>query len=154
MEYRKGTVGRVFSVRFDEGDLFLEEFIELIKKENIRQGWFHILGGLREADVVTGPKEPTMPPDPVWREVRGAREVMGTGSIFWDDNEPKIHLHAAMGHHGDTLTACVRKGTKVYLVLEVMIIEMEGFDAGRPWYEKGTTSWIFFNKKSDGCILK
>ena len=137
MEYRKGTVGRVFSVRFDEGDLFLEEFIELIKKENIRQGWFHILGGLREADVVTGPKEPTMPPDPVWREVRGAREVMGTGSIFWDDNEPKIHLHAAMGHHGDTLTACVRKGTKVYLVLEVMIIEMEGFDVGRPWYEKG-----------------
>jgi predicted DNA-binding protein with PD1-like motif len=95
------------------------------------------LGGLREADVVTGPKEPTMPPDPVWREVRGAREVMGTGSIFWDDNEPKIHLHAAMGHHGDTLTACVRRGTKVYLVLEVMIIEMTGFDAGRPWYEKG-----------------
>ncbi|MBW2506230.1 MAG: DNA-binding protein [Deltaproteobacteria bacterium] len=137
MEYRKGTIGRVFSVRFDEGDLFLEELIELIKKENIRQGWFHILGGLREADVVTGPKEPTMPPDPVWREVRGAREVMGTGSIFWDDNEPKIHLHAAMGHHGDTLTACVRKGTKVYLVLEVMIIEMTGFDAGRPWYEKG-----------------
>ncbi len=137
MKYRKGTVGRVFSVRFDEGDLFLEEFIELIKKENIRQGWFHILGGLREADVVTGPKEPTMPPDPVWREVRGAREVMGTGSIFWDDNEPKIHLHAAMGHHGDTLTACVRKGTKVYLVLEVMIIEIAGFDAGRPWYEKG-----------------
>lgn len=137
MEYRKGTVGRVFSVRFDEGDLFLEELMELIKKENIRQGWFHILGGLREADVVTGPKEPTMPPDPVWREVRGAREVMGTGSIFWDENEPKIHLHAAMGHHGDTLTACVRKGTKVYLVLEVMIIEMAGFDAGRPWYEKG-----------------
>jgi len=137
MEYRKGTVGRVFSVRFDEGDLFLEELMELIKKENIRQGCFHILGGLREADVVTGPKEPTMPPDPVWREVRGAREVMGTGSIFWADNEPKIHLHAAMGHHGDTLTACVRKGTKVYLVLEVMIIEMAGFDAGRPWYEKG-----------------
>jgi predicted DNA-binding protein with PD1-like motif len=137
MEYRKGTIGRVFSVRFDQGDLFLEEFIRLIKKENIRTGWFHVLGGLREADVVTGPKEPTMPPEPVWREVRGAREVLGTGSIFWDDEEPKIHLHAAMGHHGDTLTACVRKGTKVYLVLEVMIIEMAGIDATRPWYEKG-----------------
>ena len=78
-----------------------------------------------------------MPPEPVWKEVRGAREVLGTGTIFWDDNEPKIHLHAAMGHHGDTLTACVRKGTKVYLVLEVMIIELEGIDATRPWYEKG-----------------
>jgi predicted DNA-binding protein with PD1-like motif len=38
MEYRKGTIGRVFSVRFDEGDFFLEEFIQLIKKENIRAG--------------------------------------------------------------------------------------------------------------------
>ena len=137
MEYRTGTIGRVFSVRFDEGDYFLEELITLIKKENIRNGWFHLLGGLREADVVTGPKEPTMPPEPVWREVRGAREVLGTGTIFWDADEPKIHLHAAMGHHGDTLTACVRKGTKVYLVLEVMIIEMEGIDATRPWFEKG-----------------
>jgi predicted DNA-binding protein with PD1-like motif len=137
MEYRKGTIGRVFSIRFDEGDLFLEEFIQLIKKEDIRSGWFHILGGLREADVVTGPKEPTMPPEPVWREVRGAREVLGTGSIFWDADEPKIHLHAAMGHHGDTLTGCVRKGTKVYLVLEVMIIELRNIDATRPWYEKG-----------------
>ena len=137
MEYRKGTIGRVFSVRFDQGDLFLEEFILLIKKENIRTGWFHVLGGLSEAGVVTGPKEPIMPPEPVWREVRGAREVLGTGSIFWDEDEPKIHLHAAMGHHGDTLTACVRKGTKVYLVLEVIIFEMEGIDATRPWYEKG-----------------
>jgi predicted DNA-binding protein with PD1-like motif len=137
MDYRKGSIGKVFSVRFDEGDFFLEELTELIRKENIRSGWFHVLGGLREADVVTGPKEPTMPPDPVWRKVRGAREVLGTGTIFWDDNEPKIHLHAAMGHHGDTLTACVRKGTKVYLVLEVILIELEGIDATRPWYEKG-----------------
>ena len=145
MEYRKGTIGRVFSVRFDEGDFFLEEMIELIRKENIRTGWFHVLGGLREADVVTGPRQPTMPPEPVWREVRGAREVLGTGTVFWDGNEPRIHLHAAMGHHGDTLTACVRKGTKVYLVLEVMIIEMEGIEATRPWYEKGGFNRVTFS---------
>lgn len=144
MEYKKGSVGRVFSIRFDEGDYFLEEFLRLIKKENIRNGWFHVLGGLREAEVVTGPKEPTMPPEPVWREVRGAREVLGTGSVFWDRDEPKIHLHAAMGHHGDTLTACVRKGTKVYLVLEVMIMELEGFEASRPWYDKGGFNRLTF----------
>ncbi len=145
MEYRKGKVGRIFSVRFDEGDFFLEELINLVKSENIRTGWFHVLGGLREADVVTGPKEPTMPPEPVWSEVRGAREVLGAGSIFWDGEEPRIHLHAAMGHHGDTLTACVRKGTKVYLVLEVMIIELDGIDATRPWYEKGGFNRVTFS---------
>lgn len=137
MEYRKGKIGRVFSLRFDEGEPFLEELIALIRKEEIHQAWFHVLGGLREADVVTGPKEPTMPPDPVWRQIRGSREVLGTGSIFWEGSEPKIHLHAAMGHHGETLTGCVRKGTKVYLILEVLIIELEGFAAGRPWFEQG-----------------
>ena len=145
MDYRKGTIGRVFTVRFDEGDLFLEGLLKIIAEEKISCGWFHVLGGLREADVVTGPKEPVMPPEPVWSEVRGARETMGTGSIFWDDNEPKIHLHAAMGHHGETLTVCVRKGTKVYLVLEVVIFEIEGINASRPWYEEGGFNRLTFS---------
>ena len=145
MDYRKGAIGRVFAVRFDEGDLFLEGLLEIITEEKITNGWFHVLGGLREADVVTGPKEPVMPPEPVWNEVRGARETMGTGSIFWDGNEPKIHLHAAMGHHGDTLTACVRKGTKVYLVLEVVIFEIDGIHASRPWYAEGGFNRLTFS---------
>ena len=145
MDYRKGTIGRVFTVRFDEGDLFLEELLKLIKDEKITSGWFHVLGGLREADVVTGPREPVMPPDPVWSEVRGARETIGTGSIFWDGEEPKIHLHAALGHHGETLTACVRKGTKVYLVLEVVIFEIDGINATRPWYEEGGFNRLTFS---------
>jgi len=144
MDYRKGTVGRVFAVRFDEGDLFLEGLLKIITEEKIINGWFHVLGGLREADVVTGPREPVMPPEPVWNEVRGARETIGTGSIFWDGNEPKIHLHAAMGHHGDTLTACVRKGTKVYLVLEVVIFEIDGINASRPWYAEGGFNRLTF----------
>ena len=145
MDYRKGTIGRVFIVRFDEGDLFLEGLLKIISEEKITSGWFHVLGGLREADVVTGPREPVMPPEPVWSEVRGARETMGTGSIFWDGDEPKIHLHAALGHHGDTLTACVRKGTKVYLVLEVVIFEIDGINASRPWYEKGGFNRLTFS---------
>ena len=144
MDYRKGTIGRVFIVRFDEGDLFLEGLLKIISEEKITSGWFHVLGGLREAYVVTGPREPIMPPDPVWREVRGARETIGTGSIFWDGDEPKIHLHAAMGHHGETLTACVRKGTKVYLILEVVIFEIDGINATRPWYERGGFNRLTF----------
>ena len=144
MEYRTGTINRVFAVRFDEGEDFLGGMRQLIIKEDIRCGWFHILGGLREADVVTGPKEPVMPPEPVWKDVQGARETLGTGSIFWDKDEPKVHLHAAMGHHGDTLTACVRKGTKVYLVLEVYIIEIDGMQANRPWFPEGGFNQLTF----------
>ena len=144
MEYRSGSVGRIFVVRFDEGDDFLGGMKEMIAKENIRSGWFHVLGGIREADVVTGPKEVVMPPEPVWKEVREAKEVLGAGSIFWDEKEPKIHLHTALGHHGDTLTACMRENTKVYLVLEVCIIEISGIDVSRPWYEKGGFNRVTF----------
>lgn len=144
MEYRVGNIGRVFTVRFDEGDDFLNGLKELATKEDIRNGWFHVLGGMRQAEVVIGPVEPVMPPEPIWREVSGAREVLGFGSIFWDQDEPRIHLHAALGDHGETMTACVRKNTRVYLILEVCIIEVIGIDATRPWFEKGKFNRLTF----------
>jgi len=137
MDYRTGSIGRVLTIRFDHDDDFLEGLKEIVLKENIENGWFQILGAVRHADVVIGPEEPVMPPTPIWTNVDEAREVIGTGSIYMDEEEPMLHLHAAMGFHGDTLTACVRKNTKVYLVLEVLLFELEGIDAGRPWYEKG-----------------
>lgn len=144
MEYAGGRAGRVFTVRFDDGDDFLAGLRQVVVRENIRCGWFWVLGGLRDAEVVTGPKEAVMPPDPIWRRLDSVRETLGSGSIFWDEQEPKIHLHAAMGHHGDTLTACVRRGTTTYLVLEVCILEIEGITASRPWYPAGGFNRLTF----------
>ena len=144
MDYRTGSIKRVFAVRFDEGEDFLGSLRELIIKEDIRSAWFHILGGLRQAEVVTGPKEPVMPPEPVWAKLDGAHEALGSGSIHWEGEEPRIHLHAALGHHGETITACVRKGTKVYLILEVLILELDGLDAGRPWFAEGGFNRLSF----------
>lgn len=136
MDYRTGSIGRVLTIRFDHGDDLLGGLTEIVKKENIRNSWFQVIGGIREIDLVTGPKEPVMPPDPVWREVRDARETLGSGSIFRDENDaPKIHLHAALGHHGETITGCLRKGSRTYLLLEVILFEICGFTAGRPWSE-------------------
>lgn len=137
MEYRKGEIGRVFTVRFDEGDDFLAGLTGMVIKENIQSAWFQVLGGLRKAEVVIGPRAPVMPPEPVWRELNGAFEVLGIGSILRDNDEPRIHFHAAMGKHGETLTACVRKNIRVYLVLELFIIELVGMEVSRPWYEAG-----------------
>lgn len=146
MEYRTGRIARVFTLRFDEGDDLLAGLTEVAVKEDIRCAWFHLLGGLRQGDVVTGPKEPVMPPEPVWRELRETREVLGGGSIFWDGEQPRIHLHAALGHHGDTVTGCVRAQTRTYLVLEVMIIEIAGIDATRPWYATGGFNRLTFDQ--------
>ncbi len=145
MEYRTGKVGRVIVIRFDHEDDFLKDLLHVIKKEKIFSGWFQILGGMKKADVVIGPKKPVMPPEPIWHEVQEARETLGLGTIFWEGEEPKIHLHAAMGDHGNTLTCCVRKGTLVYLILEVIICEIEGLNADRPWFEEGGFNKLSFD---------
>lgn len=144
MEYKTGNLGRVILARFDQGDDLLEGLKELVRKEDLRACWFQILGGLRQAGVVTGPKEPTMPPEPVWAEVDGAREVVGTGSVYWDGDVPRIHLHAAMGHHGETMTACIRRNTRVYLILEVILFELQGFEATRPYFVEGGFNRLTF----------
>jgi predicted DNA-binding protein with PD1-like motif len=145
MDYRTGSIGRVLMIRLDHGDDLLGNLKEIVVKETIKSAWFQIVGGIRQAGVVTGPKQPIMPPEPVWRDVDEAREVVGSGSIFMDGEEPRIHLHAAMGHHGDTLTACIRKHTKVYLILEVILFELSGIDADRPWYEEGGFNRLTFS---------
>ena len=137
MEYQAGTTGRVFYARFDDGEDLHEGIRELVSKEKVRCAWFQIFGGLRRAGVVIGPREPVMPPDPVWQDVENTREILGTGSVFWDQDEPLIHLHAAMGHHGETLTGCVRRDSKVYLVVEMMLVEVQGVNVTRPWFEQG-----------------
>ena len=145
MEYAKGEMKRILVIRFDHGDDFMEELALVIKKENIRAAWFHVLGGIRRAEVVTGPKEPTMPPDPVWRRIDEAREVIGLGSVFWEEEQPKIHLHTALGHHGDTIAGCMRKNAEVYLILEVYLIEIGSIDAHRPWYPPGGFNRLEFD---------
>jgi len=150
MDYAQGTIGRVFAVRFDHQDDFLTELRGLIKKENIRNAWFHVLGGLQQAAIVTGPREPVMPPEPVWREMQGANEVLGFGTIFWDQEEPMIHLHAALGHHGATVTGCVRKDATTYLILEAVIVEIAGLAAHRPWFAAGGFNRLTFGAPPAG----
>ena len=137
MEYQTGTTGRVFYARLDDGEDVHHCLTELVRKEQVRCGMFQAFGGLRRAGVVTGPKEPVMPPDPVWRNVEDTREILGMGSVFWEGDTPRIHLHAAMGHHGETLTGCLRKDSRVYLVIELLLTEVTGIEVTRPWWPAG-----------------
>jgi predicted DNA-binding protein with PD1-like motif len=144
MEYRTGSVGRVVTIRFDHGDDFLEGLQEILLKEKIRSGWFQVIGALDKAGVVTGPKEPVVPPDPLWQEVDGVSELIGCGSVHMDGDEPKIHLHGALGEHGETLTGCIRRDSRVYLLLEVVVFELLGINTARPWDEAAGISRLIF----------
>ena len=132
MEYRTGSIGRVVTIRFDHGEDFLQGLRKVILKEKIRSAWFQVIGALDKAGVVIGPKEPVVPPNPVWRDVDAVSELIGCGSVYMDDDEPKVHLHGALGEHGETLTGCIRRDARVYLLLEVVLFELTGIDAARP----------------------
>jgi predicted DNA-binding protein with PD1-like motif len=86
---------------------------------------------LRKAKVVVGPKNPTGPIEPVYREFDDAREIAGVGTIFWDDEGPKLHLHGAIGRGDEAINGCPRGGATVFCVLEVTIMEIIGVDATR-----------------------
>ncbi|WYD81029.1 MAG: PPC domain-containing DNA-binding protein [Candidatus Electrothrix gigas] len=145
MEYRTGTIGRVLTIRFDHGEDFLQGLREIVLKEKVRNSWFQIIGAVDKASVVIGPKEPVVPPEPLWQNVRGVSELIGCGSVYMDGDEPKIHLHGSLGEHGKTLTGCIRQDSRVYLVVEVIVFEVKGMDISRPWEEVAGISRLTFS---------
>lgn len=146
MQYSKGQVGRVFMVQFDHHDDILQNLKEMIIKEDIRAGWIQLLGGIRSGEVVTGPEEPTIPPVPVWNRFSDAHELVASGSILWNEEEPVLHMHGAMGNKDGQTIGCMRKGLKVYLLIEAVIFEFSQIDIRRKWYEEGEFYKMKFEK--------
>lgn len=125
MDYRKGSIGRVFAVRIDHGEDVLGELFGLALKEDIRSAFFMMLGAMGRADLVTGPKDKVVPPTIVWSKFDDAREILGAGNIFWENGAPKIHLHGAAGSSKGMTMGCIRKAAEAFMVLEVFIVEMD-----------------------------
>ena len=117
MKYSQGSFGRVFVLKFEDKDNLLEEMKGIAIKEKIEVGTITLLGGMRSAAVVSGPKEAVIPPDPMWINFNDGREVLGIGTLFWKGDEPVIHLHGALGREKETYTGCIRKECSVYLVI-------------------------------------
>ena len=131
MKYQIGNTGRVIVARFEDRDDVVGGLAEIAKKEGIKAGIVQIVGGMREGDIVVGPESEEMPPKPVWKSLGESHEVFGFGTIFWQGDEPKIHFHGAFGKKEMVKVGCLRKNSETFLVLEAVIIEIEGIDAKR-----------------------
>lgn len=129
MQYTKGSVGRIFVVKFEDGDVLLEKLSILVKKEKIRSAAMIFIGALKKGDLVTGPKKPVIPPEPNKVNFEKAWEALGIGTIFTNKSGPQIHIHSAMGKKLKTLTGCVRGKSEVFLVIEAIIFELKGVSA-------------------------
>ena len=131
MDYKVGSIGRVFIARIDHDEDILAELVKLARSEEIKQAFFMLIGAVKNMQIVTGPKEDTVPPDPVWHSIAGAREILGIGNILRKDGEPSIHLHAALGKENDVTVGCLRDSVDAYLTTEAIIFEISGIAAER-----------------------
>ena len=131
MEYRVGKTARVVLARFEDKEDILENITGIARKENIRSAVLYLIGGIKKGRVVVGPEEEKLPPEPVWREINESSEVVGIGTIFWEGEEPKIHFHGAFGKRDMVRVGCLRGNSETFLVLEAVIMEIEGINAKR-----------------------
>lgn len=131
MQYATGTIGRVFLLKFKDDDILTEELDKFARKERIKAATLVFIGALKKGNLVTGPKKPVIPPEPNWVTFKDAWEVMGIGTIFTNKSGPQIHVHASMGKKLKVLTGCVRKKSKVFLVIEAVVYELKGVKASK-----------------------
>lgn len=125
MDYRKGSIGRLFAVRIDHGEDVINELSGLARKEDISSAFFIMLGAVGSAQLVTGPREKEVPPTTVWSAFDDAREIIGAGNIFMENGTPKIHLHGAAGNSQKMTMGCFRKQVQAFMVVEVFIMEID-----------------------------
>ncbi|MDD5019601.1 MAG: DUF296 domain-containing protein [Candidatus Omnitrophica bacterium] len=129
MEYAKGTIGRIFLVKFEHKDDILLSLKGFVRKERLKNAVLVFLGAFQRGRLVTGPKKAVVPPEPNWKSFKDGWEVMGVGTVFSGPEGPQIHMHAAMGKKNKTLTGCVRKNVGVFLVVEAVVFELKGIKA-------------------------
>ncbi|MCW4006397.1 MAG: DNA-binding protein [Candidatus Bathyarchaeota archaeon] len=139
MEFTEAKLGRIFVLRLHDGDR-LPDAVERFAKENrVRSGVCFLVGGIKDKScVVVGPKnDDELPPDPMVRLLCGAHEVCGVGTLFSNpDGKPTLHMHASFGRGETVTTGCTRRGIDVWLIGEVILLELAETSAKRVLDEK------------------
>ena len=133
MKSSEGRLGRVFVIRFEDGDVLPRCIEKFAEEKGISVGHVILVGGLGEGQIVVGPRHShKMPPEPMLLPIDGAHEVAGVGVLApGEDGKPALHIHAALGRAGHTMTGCLRPGVTTWLVGEAILYEILGAKVSR-----------------------
>jgi len=134
MKYTSAAPGRIFIIRLEDGEILHESVEAFALEQGIRAAALIVLGGADEGSkLVVGPeKARATPVNPMEHLLAGTSEATGVGTIFpGPDGKPILHMHIACGREGSTVTGCVRRGVKVWHVMEIILWELTGTDAKR-----------------------
>lgn len=134
MKYSEAKMGRVFIIRLTDGEILHETIENFARARGIKAAAVLAVGGAAGGSrLVVGPKDgDARPVNPLERALSGVHEIAGVGTIFPDEaGNPILHMHAACGRQGSTVTGCVRAGVETWQILEVILIELSGSSAVR-----------------------
>ena len=127
MRYSQAKQGRTFIIRLEDGDIVHEEIEKFAREKSIKAAALIILGGAdKGSKLIVGPehgrREPIIPMEHILDNVH---EIAGTGTIFPNEKDkPVLHMHMACGRETSSVTGCVRKGVKVWHIMEVILFEL------------------------------
>jgi uncharacterized protein len=134
MQYREGHIGRIFVLRLEAGERLPEAIESFAREQSLKEAMVIYVGGAQNGSrLVVGPEAGrTDAIIPLIHTLAGIQEVVGVGTLFPNEaGEPVLHLHAATGREGGATVGCSRAGVEVWLVGEVIILEVAGTDAVR-----------------------
>lgn len=134
MKYSEARMGRIFTIRLEDGDVVHEAIEKLAREQSIQAGALVILGGGdRNSRLVVGPeKGDDRPVTPMTRLLESVHEVAGVGTLFPDESgAPALHMHMACGRGEETVTGCVREGVRVWRIMEAILFELTDTSAVR-----------------------
>jgi len=127
MQFTEAKIGRVFVLRLHDGD-HLPDALEIFAAQNKLKSalCFFIGGAKKDSRVVVGPNgDGSLPVEPALTLLSGVSEVCGVGTIFTNENgKPTLHMHASFGRGEKAITGCLRKGVDVWLIGEVIMLEL------------------------------
>jgi len=134
MQYREGRLGRIFVLRLEQGEPLNATIEAFARDHGIGGAMVMYLGGAQDGSrMVVGPEagrgEDVVP---LVYALSGIQEVLAVGTLFLNEGgEPALHMHAAAGREGGATVGCTRAGVEVWLVGEVVILEILGTAARR-----------------------
>jgi predicted DNA-binding protein with PD1-like motif len=127
MRYSEAKQGRVFIIALDHGEKLPDTVERFAQEHGIESGMCILVGGIDDGSrIVVGPRRDSgEKPVPMEYELEGVHEVLGTGTLFSDEEgKPVLHLHVSAGRKGGSSTGCSRAGIGVWNVGEVILVEL------------------------------
>src|SRR5512136_2312906 len=139
MKYAEARMGRIFILRLEDGEIVHEVIEQFARDHSLRAAALLILGGADDGSrLVVGPEGDRVYPIVAMEWVlKGVHEAAGVGTLYPDESgNPMLHMHMACGRESSTKTGCVRRGVKVWQILEAVMIEMNGTHCFRRFAEE------------------